>query len=87
MQSPNAGRRLPQRKVGDILLSKGKITEEQLEEVLEVPRLSPSPAPIPAPASDVPSVSPAPRSPAGVGDLDCSDFATEAQAQAVLDAN
>lgn len=36
MQSPNAGRRLPQRKVGHILLSKGKITEEQLQEALEL---------------------------------------------------
>ena len=36
MHSPDAGRRLPQRKIGSILLSQGKITEEQLEEALEV---------------------------------------------------
>jgi hypothetical protein len=38
MHSPDAGRHVPQRKVGDMLLSKGKTTEEQLEEALEVQR-------------------------------------------------
>ena len=36
MHSPNNAGNLPQRKVGDVLLSKGRITEEQLEEALEI---------------------------------------------------
>ncbi len=36
MHSPDDGRRPPQRKIGEILISQGKITEKQLEEALEV---------------------------------------------------
>ena len=36
MRSADAGRHLPQCKIEDILLSKGKTTEEQLEEALEI---------------------------------------------------
>jgi len=36
MHSPNDGRRAPQRKIGEILISEGKITEKQLEEALEI---------------------------------------------------
>ena len=36
MHSPDTGGRLPQRKIGDILLAEGKITEEQVEEALEL---------------------------------------------------
>jgi type IV pilus assembly protein PilB len=36
MRSPDSGDRLPQRKIGNILVSEGMITEGQLEEALEV---------------------------------------------------
>src|SRR5215210_6716108 len=36
MHSPDAGERLPERKIGPVLLAKDMITEEQLEEALEV---------------------------------------------------
>jgi hypothetical protein len=36
MHSPDTGGRLPQRKIEDILLAEGKITEEQLEEALDL---------------------------------------------------
>lgn len=36
MHLPDTGGRLPQRKIGDILLAEGKITEEQLEYALEL---------------------------------------------------
>src|SRR5215210_6255242 len=36
MHSPDAGERLPERKIGSVLLAKDMITEEQLEEALEV---------------------------------------------------
>jgi hypothetical protein len=36
MLSPDPGGSIPQRKLGSILVSEGMVTEEQLEEALEV---------------------------------------------------
>jgi hypothetical protein len=36
MRSPDTGGHLPQRNFGEILLSEGKITEEQLQEALRL---------------------------------------------------